>query len=258
MRLSFLCAFMLLCRVAAADALSEANAYYRAGRYDEAIARYGDAQANNPDPAIIHFNLGAAQYRKGKYDEALAAYERAATTTDLLLEAKARYNMGNCHYRQGRLIDALECYRRTIDLLSAEPNLGSEGKKVLADAQANYEFVQNKIKEESKLAQQQPQKQGQQKHQQQSAEQKQEQQQPTQKDKQDKEKQEQKAQAVEKQEEQKSSQESKDDKDKAQKAALGMTREEAARLLDAFGQIEVSKKIEDKFHADEPRPAKDW
>jgi hypothetical protein len=37
-----------------------------------------------------------------------------------------------------------------------------------------------------------------------------------------------------------------------------MTKEEAARLLDTFGQFEDRKKIQDKFHAEEPRPAKDW
>ncbi len=259
---------------AAADPLSEANALYRAGNYDAAVARYGDAQAENAEPSLVQFNLGNAQYRRNRFDEAEKSFERASDTRDALLEAKARYNIGNCRYRQGKLPDALEAYRKTIELLSDAHDLGSEQKKVLADAQANYEFVQNKIKEQSKSAQQPPQnkdreKQQQQQQKQQQSGDKKEDQPQSDKDKKDKEKdaedkqekqepQQAQAAAQKDEKEAKSPQEQKDGKDKARKAEIEMSKEEAARLLETFGRFQDRRKIQDKFNADAPRPAKDW
>ena len=303
------------CTNAFAGAVSDGNSLYRAGRYDDAILKYGDAQGKDLDPAVVHFNVGDAQFRKNKFDEAASAFERALTAREPLLEAKAHYNLGNCKYRLGRLPEALEAYKKTIELLSGDEELDAEGKKVLADAQANYEFVQNKIKEESKASQpqdkdknkdkqkqQQPQGGGQDKDKQQAkGDQKQDQQpksgkdqqkeqagqeqknkekeqqaqgqQQKDSDKKEKEKQAQAAESKEKNDEQKQEKQpgqaqaqkdkkegkdEKQDKTQAQAQPVQMSKEEAGRILDSFGQFEDRQKIQDRFNANEPRPAKDW
>ena len=297
-RLIFTISFMFMTWAgpAFAGAVSDGNSLYRAGRYDDAILKYGDAQGKDLDPAVVHFNVGDAQFRKNKFDEAAAAFERALAAREPLLEAKAHYNLGNCKYRLGRLPEALEAYKKTIELLSGDEELDAEGKKVLADAQANYEFVQNKIKEESKASQpqdkdknkdkqkqQQPQGGGQDKDKQQAkGDQKQDQQPKSGKDQQkeqagqeqknkekeqqaegqqqkdsDKKEKEKQAQA-QAQKDKKEGKDEKQDKTQAQAQPVQMSKEEAGRILDSFGQFEDRQKIQDKFNADEPRPAKDW
>ena len=300
-----------------AGAVADGNSLFRAGRYDDAILKYGDAQGRNLDPAVVHFNVGDAQYRKKKFDEAASAFERALSAREPLIEAKAQYNIGNCKYRQGKLPEALESYKKVIDLLSGDEEAGPECKKVLADAQANYEFVQNKIKEESKASQpqdkdknkdknkdKQDQQQqgggGQDKNQQKDkGDQKQDQQpesgkdqqkeqagqdkkdkeqqskdqQQKDSDKKEKEKQAQGGESKEKKDEKKQDKEQekaqaqkdkkegkgeKQDKAQAQAQPAPMSKEEAGRILDSFGQFEDRQKIQDKFNADEPRPVKDW
>lgn len=100
---------------AAATSAGEQNARGLAaaarGDGQSALAAFLAARARDPDNATILFNIGAAYYRLGRFAEALAAFDRAAAGPDKALAAKARYNQGNAAWRlhdRGRAMAAYE------------------------------------------------------------------------------------------------------------------------------------------------------
>lgn len=142
-----------------ADRVGEGNRLYEREKYDDALGKYTDAQINDPESPIIHFNIADAHYKNGKYDEAISAYEKTLRTDDITLGAKAYYNIGNAKYRQGKLNEALDYYKRAIEL-SNDPDASASGglKEVNADAKYNHEFVEKKIKEQMNEQNEQQQK----------------------------------------------------------------------------------------------------
>jgi len=140
----------------------EAARLYAAGKYDDAAAKYNQALVDEPDSALLHFNLGDAEYRRNQYDAALRAF---ASLPD---DAAAQYNQGNALYQMGlaaeqakpqealqKWAEALVAYRRAIASDPADE-----------DAKFNYEWVTRKIEELQKKLQEQQQNQDQQQNQQ--------------------------------------------------------------------------------------------
>jgi Ca-activated chloride channel family protein len=137
----------------------EAARLYDEGKYEEAVAKYNEALTDEPDSALLHFNLGDATYRHGKYTDALNAFQQVpASDADPARSARVAYNMGNAKYRLGaeaeasdpktalgHWAEALVAYRRAM---GAAP--GDE------DAKFNHEFVEKKMDElRKKLEEQQ-------------------------------------------------------------------------------------------------------
>ncbi|MDZ7342933.1 MAG: tetratricopeptide repeat protein [candidate division KSB1 bacterium] len=136
--------------------VAEGNRYFAEGKFDEANNKYRDAQIDNPESPIIHFNIADALYKKRKYEEALESYRQAIQNTDdVKLQAQAYYNIGNTLYRLNKWPESILAYQQALKL---DPNDH--------DAKYNLEYVRAKLKEQ---AQKQPQEQQQQ--QQSSAEQ---------------------------------------------------------------------------------------
>lgn len=102
------------------------------GHTTEAIQHFGIVEAQAPDSAAAHYNLGAAIERTGAIAEAARHYERAVA-----LDAgytAAHVNLGTTRLRQGRVADAVREYEAAIRLdpehFAAHNNLG----RVLLDA----------------------------------------------------------------------------------------------------------------------------
>jgi len=126
----------------------EGNRLYAAEQFDDAAKEYNQALVDEPDSARLHFNLGDARYKAGKYDEALASFEKApAEDADPARTAHLAYNVGNTKYRQGAALEqqepqktmalwneALAAYRRA---LGADPDD--------VDAKFNHELVEKKL-----------------------------------------------------------------------------------------------------------------
>ncbi len=141
--------------------VGEGNRLYKDEKYDEALRKYNEAQAESPDSDIVNFNVGTTLYRKEDYQKAVDSLTKSLVTKDSQLESMANYNIGNSRVRQGsakentdssRAInlykEALNYYKRAIDLDEKDE-----------DAKFNYEFVEKKIKELMEKQQQQQQQQ---------------------------------------------------------------------------------------------------
>jgi tetratricopeptide (TPR) repeat protein len=60
-----------------AETLQRAHAAYEAGRYQEAVAAYKQAEALGVRNGPLYYDLGNAHYKSGQLGEAIAAYRRA-------------------------------------------------------------------------------------------------------------------------------------------------------------------------------------
>lgn len=90
------------------------------GDHQAALAAFLAARARDPDDATIVFNSGAAYYRLGRFAEALAAFDRAAAGAETALAAKARYNQGNAAWRLGDRDRAMAAYESALALDPAD------------------------------------------------------------------------------------------------------------------------------------------
>ena len=133
--------------------VNEGNKLYHDGKYDPALSKYADAQANAPNAPSLFFNMGAAQYKKGKFDEAVKLFQRvsASPQADLLQRARANYNIGNCLVRNPgadieRYTRALDRYKTVLVLtLDSRGEPIAKSEKLREDAKFNCEWVQRKI-----------------------------------------------------------------------------------------------------------------
>ncbi len=173
----------------ARDRLVEAHRLYDQGKYDEALTRYGEALVDDPDSAMLNFNMGTASYKAGKLTDALASFGRVQPDAkDPTRVARAAYNAGNAHYHLGAAAEATA----PQDALNAYGEALAAYRRALAidpndrDSKFNYEFVSKRLDElQRKLAEQQQQQEDQQQQEQQDQPpQPQEQQQPEQQEQQ--------------------------------------------------------------------------
>jgi len=136
----------------------EAARLYEAGKFDDAATKYNQALVDEPDSALLHFNLGDAEYRRKQYEASARAF------ASLPQDAAAQYNQGNALYQMGlaaeqakpqdalqKWAEALVAYRRAIATDPADE-----------DAKFNYEWVSRKIEELKKKLEEQQQNQNQQ------------------------------------------------------------------------------------------------
>ena len=136
----------------------EAARLYEAGKFDDAATKYNQALVDEPDSALLHFNLGDAEYRRKQYEASARAF------ASLPQDAAAQYNQGNALYQMGQAAEqakpqdalqkwaeALVAYRRAIATDPADE-----------DAKFNYEWVSRKIEELKKKLEEQQQNQNQQ------------------------------------------------------------------------------------------------
>jgi tetratricopeptide (TPR) repeat protein len=106
--------------------LVRADSLLSQGRIDEAIARYREFVATDPDAAEGHNNLGVALMQAGRVDEAIASFQRSiALRPDA---PKTLDNLGLALMRQGQFANAVpplqEAIRRQPDNPETHEHLG--------------------------------------------------------------------------------------------------------------------------------------
>jgi Ca-activated chloride channel family protein len=134
--------FLLMMPIASAQAASlyssirEGVDLYEKQQYEEALKTFLDAQVENPESALLKFDIASCQYKLQKYEEAATGYlDVVATARDAHMETQALYNLGNAMYRQAKLEEAVEYYKKTLALDPEDE-----------DASNNLEFVREEIK----------------------------------------------------------------------------------------------------------------
>ncbi len=149
--MKYVCALMLLLMVPIASAQSaslyssvrEGVDLYEKQQYEEALKTFLDAQVENPESAVLKFDIASCQYKLQKYEDAATGYlDVVATARDADMETQALYNLGNAMYRQGKLEEAVEYYKKTLALDPEDD-----------DASKNLEFVREEIKRRMNEAQ---------------------------------------------------------------------------------------------------------
>lgn len=98
-------AISILCSILSVwgqTAFDEANAYYAAGDYTEAIVRYDSLLSIYPS-AELHYNIGNAYYKSGELAQSILHYKRALQLRPRYKDA--RYNL---QLAQSRIIDNME------------------------------------------------------------------------------------------------------------------------------------------------------
>ena len=229
-------AILMLCLVSGAFAaglkgkVDAGNGLYNKGSFDGALSKYQDAQIDEPENPVLHFNSGDAHYKMEKYEEAVKEYEKASYSKDIGLQAKSYYNIGNSLYKSGKMPEAIQYYQKCLELNPKDQ-----------DAKYNIEFVRKKIKEQIDKNKQEG-KEGQDK-----KENKQEQKSKEGKD--NKDKKEQKQQQAKEAKENKDNKDRKDKKEGEEKKDK-MSREDAERILKAINEDEkrsLDKKKENQM-----------
>ena len=89
------------------------NELYQQEKYDEALAAYDDALAEDDENPVLHYNRGNALYRSERYPSAVQSYTNALDD-EATLGGRARYNLGNSLYRMGRLKESIEAYKEGL------------------------------------------------------------------------------------------------------------------------------------------------
>jgi tetratricopeptide (TPR) repeat protein len=112
-------ATLLAPSLAAADtvtvqaAFDRANAAFRSGDYEAALADYNEALAGGKDNARLFYNMGLAHYRLGQYSQAQWAFMEAQK--DDRMAALAQYQLGVLANREGDKDSAERWFKRSLN-----------------------------------------------------------------------------------------------------------------------------------------------
>ena len=98
---------------------NEGNKAYAQNAYLEAINLYQNAQIVNPELAEPYYNAANAFYREGQYDQALAQMQQALLHADADLTQHSYFNLGNSFFQSQDLETAVQSY---IEALLLNPD----------------------------------------------------------------------------------------------------------------------------------------
>jgi Ca-activated chloride channel family protein len=225
---------VLATSVSAASArklVREGNRAYKAGQFDQALAKYKAALMEGGDPGVVAYNLGNAHYNLGESQAAQEAYMQSLRPVKPEELAGSLYNLGNAYFQAQKYSEAISVY---VEALKRNPNDENAkynlelARRALRQAQQNQE-QQNQNNKDQQDKQDSQQQQDQQPNQNQENEQK---------PKQDQEQQQQTQPQEQKQ----------------------MSPEEAERILNALlqNEQEALKQVKKMQVASRPKREKDW
>lgn len=104
------------------DLIRLANAACERGDWDEADARYTQAEERTTDPGFVAYNKGIVFFRRGEYRRAELGFRRALGDRAIPQDRRERalYNLGNALVKQAndqdisRLQAAIDCYELVL------------------------------------------------------------------------------------------------------------------------------------------------
>ncbi len=90
---------------------------YKKDNFAEAEVNFKKGIETKPESFEANFNLGDAYYKQGRYDEAINAYKSALTQTgDNNLKAKVHHNIGNSLLKSQKIKESIESYKSALKL----------------------------------------------------------------------------------------------------------------------------------------------
>ncbi|TDI95030.1 MAG: tetratricopeptide repeat protein [Caldithrix sp.] len=221
------------------------NKLYAEEKYDEANNKYRDALVENPESAIINFNIGDVQYKKRHFEEAIKSYEKSTSSDEIKVQSGSYYNIGNTLYKMGKLPESISAYKKALELNPEDE-----------DAKYNLEYVRAKLKDKSEK---QPQENQQQQQQEQQEQQQQEEQNQDKEQNSEEQKEEQQEQQQNNQENQGNPEEQQEQQQEQATEPKEISKEDAERLLNALQNEEKDLLKEQKpKRRGRPFRGKDW
>jgi tetratricopeptide (TPR) repeat protein len=116
--------------MAKVSTVDEGNTLLAAGKGEEALAKYKEAEAEVPSTPELHLDMGLAHMATGELDNAVAEFSRAVESPHEDLRYAALFNLGIAYYRQEKWKESLEALKGALRL---RPNA--------EDAKAAYEVA---------------------------------------------------------------------------------------------------------------------
>ncbi|MBU1076071.1 MAG: tetratricopeptide repeat protein [Spirochaetes bacterium] len=95
---------------------NKGNKLYKKEKYKDALKKYMDAQIDEPESPILHYNMGNTYYKQKQYDKAVDEFTKSLTSNDKQVRAKAYYNLGNTHFQGRDYLKAIEYYKKTLEI----------------------------------------------------------------------------------------------------------------------------------------------
>ena len=117
------------------ELLKEAEAFHRAGKFDQAIADYKLILEKYPDVPQVRSDLGAALAGAGRYDEAIIEYQRALR---LKADPQIELNLSLAYYKAAKLPLAVE------SLMKVRQELPNDLRPVMLLADCYLRLGENK------------------------------------------------------------------------------------------------------------------
>ena len=116
----------------------DGNAHFAAGRYQQALESWREAQRRAPEEPIIALNAGRALHALGQFERAETATLAAVRSGDPQIRAIALFHTGNHRWAADDLLGARAAF---IEALRARPDL--------LDAKINLELVNRQLAEQA-------------------------------------------------------------------------------------------------------------
>lgn len=101
------------------DKVSEGNRNYNAGKFNEALSSYKEAEKYAPDDKkrnMLEFNRGNAEFRINNHESALAKYRNSLNSGDPDVQKKALYNTGTTYMKMGKKKEAAENFIKALQI----------------------------------------------------------------------------------------------------------------------------------------------
>jgi Ca-activated chloride channel homolog len=88
---------------------------YKANKYADAEVKFKKSLEKDPSGFEGHFNLGDAYYKQGRYDEAIQAYKNSLSFTENKSnKARVYHNVGNSLLKQQKYQESLGAYKSAL------------------------------------------------------------------------------------------------------------------------------------------------
>lgn len=136
-------------------AKEEGNKLYLSKKFDEALAKYQEAQEKDPKNTLYILNATAVFFEQGNYDNCIAECERGVehgreNRCDYTIIGKLMTRHAFCLQKQKKYAEAIDLYKRALvewrnpDTLKKLTECEKEQQKAIEEAYINPEIAQQK------------------------------------------------------------------------------------------------------------------